>query len=815
MLKNYIKIALRNLLKNKVYSGINIAGLALGVGACLIILNFVLFEFSYDRFHSKASAIYRITSQSKNELQNGTPLSPMPLGPEIKRNYKEVLHATRMILPWSGQAASSTLGRLDQGKTEVKKNFDWGFYTNPDFFELFDFPMLVGNAGQALAKPNSIVLAESAAVKLFGDNWRQSYVLGQSVEYVNEFDRFYLEITGVISDAPENSHFRYDFLASFSTLSTGWAKDFIETWEGNQVYTYLEFSPVSDPRLVENQIQKYVSENAPEEIRSQLQFGLQPLLDIHLKSNLENELKVNGDLSRVYFLIGLALLILLVAIANYINLSIAKSIARGAEVGIRKIMGARRPQLIQQFLAESFILVLLSLLLAIVIIFLSRPFYFQLTGYHLNLSAPTLWIIIIASAPVLAFFAGIYPACVLSVFDPIRLVKGSSAKIAGSFDLRKVLVVAQFTIAIILVAFTTTMFLQVDHMRTSDPGFSKNGILVLKGPTNRTETWTEHDQKPKTETDESDVFKDEVMQLAGVEEATLSWSVPGGAKLMSGIRLAEKHQNAAVNVMVTDNDYASVYGIQVLTGSYSTDNGVVINESALGILGFENPEKAIGMTFRDERDLEYRINGVIQDYHHFGFKNKIEALIFAKNDPSYKLDSYYSLKVNQENLDRTITEIQSAYANVYPSDAFDYFFMDSHFEKQVQNERTFTKVFTLFALMAIAIASLGLFGLALHNVTERSKELGIRKVLGASVAAILTLLSKDFIKLILIAVVISILVSWYAMDKWLQGFAYRTELIWWIFPLAGAGVLSIALLTVFSQSIKVALENPVKALKRE
>jgi len=815
MYKSYFKIGWRNILKNKGTSFINIVGLSIGIGACLLILNFVLFELSYDTFHHDSNQIYRITGISNNEYGEQSIMSPPPLGSELKKNYNEITHSARLILPWSGQAAKSTLGFFGAEESSMKQNFKWGFYTDPDFFTIFDFPMILGDADQALNRPNTIVLSQSTAEKLYGKKWKSLDILGQSLEYVNEFDRFFLEITGVISDSPENSHFQYDFLASYSTLDKGFGKDYAETWGGNQAYTYLKTSPDSKIYEIENMIQQYVLKHAPEEVRNKAEFGLQPLLDIHLQSNLENELKVNGELSRVYFLSILSLLILLVAIANYINLSIAKSISRSSEVGIRKIMGAMRSQLIRQFLAESFILVLFSFVFAIVILIISSPVYFQFTGHRIDLFSPIFLALIFTSIPIIAILSGMYPALVLSGFAPLRLVKVKSLKVFGFFELRKSLVVAQFIVAIVIMAFTMLVFLQVEYMKDSDPGFKKEGVLVVNGPTSRMETWIEHDQKPKPERAEIDVFKSKVMQLGGVEEVSLSWSVPGGAKLMSRIDLGENYQNVSLYALVTDNDYAEVFGIEVLAGTFSTDYGVVINESALSVLNIESPQKAIGINFRDSRNREYRINGVVRDYHHFGFKEKLSAMVFAKNDPSYKLDSFYSLKVNEGDLDNTLTQIQNEYKSVFPSDSFEYYFLDSQFENQYKSEISFSKIFSGFALISIFIGCLGLFGLSMHSVLERSKEIGIRKVLGADIKNILGLFSLDFLKSMLVAILISAPISLFAMDNWLDGFAYRTAISWWIFPLAGFSILVIGLLTVCSQAIKAALANPVNILKSE
>ncbi|MEQ9438238.1 MAG: ABC transporter permease [Cyclobacteriaceae bacterium] len=496
MLKSYLKIAYRNLLKNKVFSLINMLGLAIGMAACLLILQYVRFELSYDDFHVNAPQLYRVGADYHDGALRETTLTPPPLGPILQESYPEVINFTRLILPWSGQSRTSTLSWQEAGGKTVKQSLRWGFFTDPGFLEMFTFPLVRGNPRDALTGTHKIILSESTARKLFGNDWhKNTQIIGQTVEYINEFDRFSLVISGIIADAPANAHFQYDFLASFATLSTGWAKGYAETWGGNGVYTYLQLAPEADIPTFYPRISEAVATHRPEAFQENIDFVLQPLSDIYLHSHREDELKVNGNAVYVYFFSIIGVLILLIALVNYINLTIAKAMTRGSEIGIRKVMGAQRLQLIRQFLFESLLLNSIALVLAMTIIQLVSAFYAQFTGKGLPDSGEVFWEAALLLFLISTLLAGSYPALLLSRSNLLPILKGRWTNQFRGKQLRQGMVVFQFSVSIMLIIFTAAVIQQVHHMRSNDPGFNREGVIVVKGPEDRTETWIEHDQQ--------------------------------------------------------------------------------------------------------------------------------------------------------------------------------------------------------------------------------------------------------------------------------------------------------------------------------
>ena len=813
MLRNYLTIAVRSLQKNKAFSLINILGLAISMAACLLIVQYVRFELSYDDFHQNADTIYRI-STTHDQTGDESLLVPPPLGPELQKDFPEVTKSTRLVLPWSGQAASSTLSWQDQQGKLTKQTFRWGFYTDPEFLEMFSFPWIRGDQKQALAGTHRVVLSESAARKLFGNDWAENdRIIGQTLEYLNEFDRFQLVVTGIMDDAPANSHLQYDFLVSFATLSTGWGKEVVSSWDGNGVYTYVQMNPAADVRAFQQKIGSFVAEHAPEKFRAETDFSVQPLREIYLYSHLQDELKVNGNANYVSFLSLIAGLILLIALLNYINLTTAQAIVRSKEVGLRKVMGALRPQLIKQFLLESLLLNAAAFVLAIILVQTAMPSFTQLLGKAVDSSVGDFWWVLLLF-PVSTLISGFYPAFVLSGFRPIKTLSNKLAYGAHGKGLRQGMVVFQFCVSIILIIFTFAVVRQLQHMRSSDPGFEREGVMVVKGPVNRTETWIEHDQRNDKHATE-DAFKVALSQNAGIEASSLSWSIPGEKNSIYSIALGEAHQNSQIDVLVTDSDYAEVYNLELLAGHFDTENGFVINERTAEILGYPEPAAAVGQVFKDGRNVERKILGVIKDYHHHSLHHKIRPLLFAKNDPTYKLDSYYSIRVSANRLDANIANIGTAYKQVYPYDPFEYYFISTYFDAQYQEDQRFGVLFGLFSGFTIFIACLGLFGLSSYSVVQRTQEIGIRKVLGASVRSVVTLLSQDLIKLVLIAGFLALPVAYLATERWLADYAFRIIIHWWLLVLPIVAVLLVTLLTVGFQTIKAALANPVDSLRTE
>ena len=813
MFKSYLTITYRHLLKNKAFSLINVVGLAIGMAACLLILQYVQFELSYDEFHENSTQTYRVVADYHTEVVRETTLTPPPLGPLLQESYSEVIDATRLILPWSGQAATSTLSGRDPAGKQVKQSFRWGFFTDPGFLKMFSFPLICGNPQKALTGTHKIVLSERAVRKLFGNtasNYEQ--IIGQRLEYINEYDRFSLTISGIIADAPANSHFQYDFLTSFATLSTGWAKDHAETWNGNSVYTYLQLTPNTDLATFHPKISEVIALHGTPELQENVDFKLQPLTDIYLHSHREEELKMNGNALYIYFFSIIAGLILLIALVNYINLTIAKAITRGDEIGLRKVMGARRFQLIGQFLFEALLINTVALALALTVLQLVSSSAVNFTGRAIHYSV-RFWIVTGLLYMLSTLLAGLYPALVLSRFHPLRLLKGKWYSPRGK-KLRKGMVVFQFGVSIMLIIFTFAIIQQLQYMRSSDPGFNREGIIVAKGPENRAKTWIEHDQQKLSKSQE-DVFKDAVLPYVGVNAVSLSRTTPGERSSIFPTKLGATYNHSTLDALKADSDYAEVYGLKLLAGQFNTDNGLVINEQAAKILGYDNPAEAVGQTFRDARNYKYTINGVIQDYHHHSLQYEPRPLTFSQDDFTYKLDSYYSIKLAANNLENTIEQIAETYQRVFPYDTFEFYFIDSFFDAQYQKDIRFGKLFGVFSGLAILIASMGLFGLSLHTVVEKTKEIGIRKVLGASVRSITALLSQDFIRLIVAASIIALPITYFALQMWLANYATRIGLHWWLFLLPLAVVILIALITVSFHTVKAALVNPADSLRYE
>ncbi|MGB3779370.1 MAG: ABC transporter permease [Tunicatimonas sp.] len=813
MLRNYFIIAVRNLQKNKAFSLINIFGLAIGMAACLLIVQYVSFELSYDDFHKNADTIYRV-SAAYDQTSDESLLVPSPLGPELQKDFPEVIKSTRLMLPWSGQAASSTLSWQGQPGELMKQTFRWGFYTDPEFLEMFSFPWIRGDQERALAGTHRVVLSESAARKLFGNHWAENdRTIGQTLEYLNEFDRFQLVVTGIIGDAPVNSHLQYDFLVSFATLSTGWGKEVISSWDGNGVYTYVQMHPATDVHAFQQKVSSLVAERAPERFKAETDFSMQPLRNIYLYSHLQDELKVNGNANYVSFLSLIAGLILLIALLNYINLTTAQAITRSKEVGLRKVMGALRPQLIKQFLLESLLLNAVAFISAIVLVQTAMPSFTQLLGKSVDSRIGDFWWVILLF-PASTLISGFYPAFVLSGFRPMKTLSGKLTYTAHGKGLRQGMVVFQFCVSMILIIFTFAVVRQLQYMQSSDPGFDREGVMVVKGPVNRTETWIEHDQQKDKHATE-DAFKVALSQNAGIEASSLSWSIPGEKNSIYSIVLGEAYQNGQIDGLVTDSDYADVYNLELLAGRFDTENGFVINERAAEILGYPEPAAAVGQVFKDARNRERKIRGVIKSYHHHSLHHKIRPLIFGENDPTYKLDSYYSIKVSANRLDASIANISTAYKQVYPYDPFEYYFISAYFDAQYREDQRFGVLFGLFSGLAIFIACLGLFSLSSYSIAQRTQEIGIRKVLGASVSNVVALLSQDLVKLVLVASFLALPVAYWALQRWLADYAFHITISWWLLALPVVLVLLITLFTVSFQTVKAALANPVDSLRNE
>jgi len=813
MLKNYLKIAVRNLRKHKAYSFINIAGLAIGMACCILILLHVQSELSYDEHHEKAARIYRVAADLKfGGSHHRQAVTPAPLAEALVRDFPEAVAAARF---------------RDQGSFLVKKQGEQNFkeervvFADNAIFEIFTLPFLAGNPQQALVEPNAVVITQTTAQKYFG----AGSALGQSLFFDNEAS---YKITGVIADMPENSHFHFDFIASLATLEESRNED----WSSNNFATYLLLKDGAEPAALQakfpEMIKKYLG---PQEEKllgvsfdelikrgNQALYYLQPLRDIHLHSDLAVEFEPNGNIKYIYIFSAIALFILLIACINFMNLATARAANRAKEVGIRKVAGSDRRQLVGQFLSESFFMSVLALILALVLVELLLPQFNRLAEKHLQTFYFGNWTLLAALlgiALLVGALAGSYPAFVLSSFKPISVLKGKWQAGAKSSRLRNTLVVFQFAASVILIVSTIIVKNQLQYIQSKNLGFNKEQVIVL------------HDAYALGE--KLQAFKNEVLRNPGVVSGTVSGYLPVSSNRSDagfwpeGTRSGENA--AAMQIWDVDYDYVRTMSMEIAKGrdfseAFGADSSaIVINEKAAKTFGFDDPLGQRIYTFAwtpgqgvDPNKFEtYTIVGVIKDFHFSSLKENISALGLRLG----RSRGLMSFRFKTENAAALISFLENEWKEFAPDQPFAYSFLEQRFGAMYKTEQRVGDIFSIFSGLAIFTACLGLFGLASFTAEQRTKEIGVRKVLGATVGSVTTLLSKDFVKLVLIANLIAWPLAYFVMNRWLQDFAYRIEIGWWVFALAGGLALLIALLTVSTQAIKAALANPVEALRYE
>ena len=792
MLKNFFKITFRNLWRHKGFSFINILGLAVGMAACFLIFLYVHFERSYDSFHSKSSNIYRLVTDvitPSETIHAG--ITSWPMGPNIKADFPEVEAAVRV-------QRTSMLVTKDEKKFQEENVL----YADSTFFKMFDFPLSEGNPQTVLKEASSVVLTKSAAKKYFG----VTDPIGQTVLLL---DYYPAKVTGVMEDLPENSHIKAEMLVSMSTLTQTINPGQDEQWSNFDATTYLLLAPGTNTALLQKKFPRFLQKHngkAMEESKMNFILFLEPLKDVYMNAERDDSIE-NGNSNNVYIFSLVAVFILLIACFNFINLTTARSTERAKEVGIRKVVGAERAQLVRQFIGESLILSLIAFLIALGLTALFLPQFNELAGktvsagvfsnlYHLML--------LFAAAMGIGLVAGIYPSLVLSSFKPIVVLKGRFASGSRGIALRKGLVVVQFTISIALIIGTMVVYNQMKYMRNQDLGFEKEQTLVLD-----------------TQGEGRLTLKNELSKLAQVKSASLSSSVPGGpnSKAYSEIENNKGDlQVANVDLYFVDFDYIPQYKIHMVAGrpfskDFATDTteAMVNNEAAAKFFGYTTPAEAIGKRFK-QWGREGKIIGVIKNFHFRSLQENIVPLSMRIEPTRSNL---LSLQVSSDGLPATLAAIEKAWKTIVPRMPFSYYFLDEYFDRQYRGEERFGKLFLNFAILAIFISCLGLLGLVYYSTTQRTKEIGVRKVMGASVSSIVNLLSKDFLQLVFISFLIAAPIAWYFMYQWLQNFAYRTDLSWWIFLSAAIISLFIALITTSFQAMKAAIRNPVTSLRAE
>jgi putative ABC transport system permease protein len=808
MILNYIKTAFRSLAKNKGFTFINVLGLALGLATCLLIVFYVFDELSYDRYNVKADRVFRLNYDIKfGGVQNPYAITPPVAAAALKADFPEVEQVARF---------------RNMGGNKVKKGAqniheDRMVYADNSILDIFTLPVITGDATHALTEPHTVVVTEDIAKKYFG----KTDVVGQVFTF-NDSSLF--KITAVIKNIPQQSHFHFDFIMSMPTLAE--SKD--NSWLYNNFNTYILLKPGFKYKDLAAKLPEFLRRHAEPQLQStlrmnfaafeksgnSLRFTLTPLKDIHLKSAMLDEFEPNGDITYVYIFSAIAIFILLIACVNFMNLSTARSANRAREVGVRKVLGSPRKYLVAQFLTESILVTLVGAIIAVCAAWAFLPLFNQLSGKQLMVTpqilawlVPALIIIII----VIGCLAGSYPALFLSGFKPINVLKG---KLSAGFKggaLRSVLVVFQFAISIFLIIGTLVIYNQLKYIRNKDLGYNREHILIVKN------IWTLGNG--------ASAFKQEVKQLAGVQNVTLSNSLPtdnGNDNTTSSFKNQVIDQKEAVlsHQWYVDEDYIPTLHMQMIAGrNFSKDmvtdsSAVIINEAFAKLLGYKNPLDHFIYTPANSQLSKLNklhIVGVVKDFNFESLKDNVPPLVL-NFQPNMGV---MSIRIKTADIPGLLAQVKNIWKDASPSQQFSYSFMDQEFDAIYRSEQRMGAISVAFTSLAIIIACLGLFGLAAYAAEQRTKEIGIRKVLGANISGIVSMLSKDFIRLIIIAIVIAVPFAWWAMNGWLQSFAYRVTIGWWVFAVAGILACFIAIATISFQAIRAALANPVLSLKNE
>lgn len=811
MIKNYLKITLRTISKNKIYSGLNILGLSLGIAAFIFILQYVSYENSYDKFHSNHPSLYRVQYKSyqDGQLRINCAAAVPRVGPFMKEKMPEVIDFARAY-PLSGVMK----------KDDIKFREERIHIADPAFIQMFDYPLLNGDSRNALNEPNQVILTEDVAMKYFG----RTDVVGEPIIFNSWLD-LNLKISGVAENVPNNSHFKFDFLISYETLNNFTRREdgsvpSEEAWGWYDFNTYVLVEEGTSQEAFDKKFDEILVEERGkifEESGRVSKFPLQPITDIHLYSNLlqESEPEEQGDGQAVFFLTIVAFFILIIAWINYVNLSTARSVERAKEVGVRKTMGAYRKQLIYQFLTESFVLNFISLTLGLLIVILGIRYFNQLTGSLLStdfLKNPNFWFVAVGVFLAGSTISGLYPSFVLSSFKPSSVLKGKFSGNQSGIILRKGLVVFQFAASVSLIAGTIIVSQQLTHMKNIKLGFNLANTLVVQGP----QVFGADSLFAST----FEAFKNELLKNKEVESVTTSSNVPGNEIFWTnGIKRDEESadQRRTIYIAGVDYDYFPTYDIEMLAGrnygkSFSTDTGaIILNHAAVRYLDYESPEDAINkkVTFWGGPKT---IVGVVDDYKQMSAKTEVAPIAFPLVPNA---SNFFTLKLKTNDYQEAFKAAQASYDRFFPGNPFDYFVLDSFFNRLYNNEQQFSSVFTLFALFAIVVACLGLFGLSSFSALQRTKEIGIRKALGARMSNIVFILTKEFILLIGIANVLAWPIIYLVMNGWLDNFATRITIGISVFLFAGLLVIVIAMLTVGYKTFVTAKSNPIHALRYE
>ena len=802
MFINYLTVALRNLLRYKGYSAINVLGLAIGIACCVLIMLYVQDELSYDQHHEKNDRIYRLAESAVVAGRSiEAAVTPPPWAPVLAKDYPEIEQITRIKPP-----NSRWLIRYQQNRF-YEKNF---VFADSSVFDIFTIPLVQGNARSALAEPHTVVLSESMADKYFGDD-------NPIGKVITGDDLYKFTITGVMRDLPKNSHFHFDFLASYASLAPNNLYGEPTTMQNqgfsHDLYTYLLLKEGYAPEDLERKLPGFLEKHLGDQLDGtgiEARPFLQPLPDIHLHSNLEGEIAPNSDVRYVYIFSSLAVFILLIACVNFMNLSTARSARRAQEVGIRKVLGAHRNQLIKQFTGESILFSLIALVMALGLVHVLLPQFNLLSGKALEMDYQSTWLVpvLVAIALVTGIVAGGYPAFILSSFRPVAVLTGALKAGATHSFLRKILITFQFIISIVMIVGTIVVLDQLEYMQNKNLGFEKEHVVVVRMP---------DDEVLKGYR----AYKNAVLQYPEIVNVSTSTSVPGGQPSLNLVTPegVQEDESPVYQVIWADFDFVETLDIKIASGrkfstAFATDSSAcLINETAVRSLGWETPiGKTIRFTGAPDTNPSHTVIGVMADFHNQSLRQRVEPLMVLFNAPSV----FMVIRIQGQNLSRGMEVLHDQWRQTYPNHpAMDYSFLDEDLEQLYQAERRLGSVFIIGAALSILIACLGLFGLSSYMAEQRTREIGIRKVLGATIPNVILLLSRDFTKLILLAFVIGAPVSYYAMGTWLEDFPYRIDLSAWVIMFSGLTALVIAWLTVGYQALKAATANPVDAVHGE
>jgi putative ABC transport system permease protein len=806
MIRNYLLTAIRSFAKHRTFTILNVVGLSIGLVASLLILQYVKYERSFDTFHSKAEDIYRIqyNNYQAGKLRFECAAAVPAVGPALKNNFPEVRRFTRLY-PVSGVVSYNDPNRGLISHLEEKMQI-----VDSSVFEIFDFKLIKGTKEDALTGPNKAAISQRAAKKYFGDE----DPIGKTFEW-NGDQRF--EVRGVFEDIPPNSHIKFDFMLSYRTLVIQTEGQAETSWGWYDFNTYVLLESGTDVAALQSKWDQWLEKTHGEDWKSRnrrSEFLLKPILDIHLYANLlqESQPAERGDGDSVYALSFIAFFILIIAWVNYINLATAKSFDRANEVGVRKAMGAQRGQLMRQFIAESFLVNLFAAAIAIIGVRVLWPVFSQLSGRDIPVNYMLqfeFWILLAGLFIIGTALSGFYPAMVLSSFKPVEVLKGKVMRSTEGNFLRKGLVVFQFWASVVLISGSIIVYQQLRFMSNQDLGVDINQTLVLRGPGITDSTLVQRMES----------FKTEALRINGVTAMTASSNVPGDEIFWArGIRRLTAGPETVISAYTVgiDHDYISSFGLEMAAGrAYDRAHpeerrNLIINRAMSDALDFSSPEAAIGERVIAGDTSE--IVGVIENYHQMSLKEAVTPLIY-RYGPDFT--AFFAFKLNTSNTQQVLAALEQPWQTFFEGNPMDYFYLDQFFNKQYESDRQFSQIFGLFTLLAIFIACLGLYGLASFLTMQRTKEIGIRKVLGSSSSGIVLLLSKGFIQLVIVANLIAWPCAWFAMENWLQGFPYRISINPVIFLVAGGGVVLIAFLSVGLQTLKAALINPAQTLKYE